>query len=85
MDIQEKYTASEERYDNAENLYARCGRSGVLLPRVSLGFWHNFGGVDPYERSRAITHCAFDHGITMKELTKKVEKVVPPKPDQSLT
>lgn len=68
MDIQEKYTASEERYDNAENLYARCGRSGVLLPRVSLGFWHNFGGVDPYERSRAITHYAFDHGITHFDL-----------------
>ena len=35
-----------------------------MLPKVSLGFWHNFGGIDPYERSRAITHYAFDHGIT---------------------
>ena len=42
--------------------------SGVLLPKVSLGFWHNFGGVDPYERSRAITHYAFDHGITHFDL-----------------
>lgn len=40
----------------------------MLLPKVSLGFWHNFGGVDPYERSRAITHYAFDHGITHFDL-----------------
>ena len=46
----------------------RCGRSGVLLPRVSLGFWHNFGSVDPYERSREITRYAFDNGITHFDL-----------------
>ena len=40
----------------------------MLLPKVSLGFWHNFGGVDPYERSRAITHYAFDNGITHFDL-----------------
>ncbi|MBQ9651193.1 MAG: aldo/keto reductase [Prevotella sp.] len=57
------YLADENRYDNGMQ-YERCGRSGVLLPKVSLGFWHNFGSVDPYERSRAITHYAFDHGIT---------------------
>ena len=68
MDIQQRYFAAEGRYDRAQTLYARCGRSGVLLPRVSLGFWHNFGGVDPYERSRAITHYAFDHGITHFDL-----------------
>jgi L-glyceraldehyde 3-phosphate reductase len=39
-----------------------------MLPKVSLGFWHNFGGVDTYERSRAITHYAFDHGITHFDL-----------------
>ena len=39
-----------------------------MLPKVSLGFWHNFGGIDPYERSRAITHYAFDHGITHFDL-----------------
>ena len=61
------YMASEHRYDD-ENLYQRCGRSGVMLPKVSLGFWHNFGGVDTYERSRAITHYAFDHGITHFDL-----------------
>lgn len=57
-----------DRYADSEQLYARCGRSGVLLPKISLGFWHNFGGVDPYERSRAITHYAFDHGITHFDL-----------------
>ena len=61
------YMASEHRYDD-ESLYARCGRSGILLPKVSLGFWHNFGGIDPYERSRAISHYAFDHGITHFDL-----------------
>jgi L-glyceraldehyde 3-phosphate reductase len=68
MNLKERYVAAEGRYDDAQNLYLRCGRSGVLLPKVSLGFWHNFGGVDPYERSRAITHYAFDHGITHFDL-----------------
>ena len=62
------YTPDEHRYDDAERMYVRCGNSGVLLPKVSLGFWHNFGGTDPYERSRAITHYAFDHGITHFDL-----------------
>ena len=61
------YTANENRYDNGMK-YERCGRSGVLLPKVSLGFWHNFGSVDPYERSREITHYAFNHGITHFDL-----------------
>ena len=61
------YKANESRYDNGMK-YERCGRSGVLLPKVSLGFWHNFGGVDPYERSREITRYAFDHGITHFDL-----------------
>lgn len=68
MNLKERYVAADGRYDDAENLYLRCGRSGVLLPKVSLGFWHNFGSVDPYERSRAITHYAFDHGITHFDL-----------------
>jgi len=59
----ESYVAATERYDN-KTFYNRCGHSGVLLPKVSLGFWHNFGADAPYERSRAITHYAFDHGIT---------------------
>ena len=56
----EKYLANEMRYDGMK--YERCGRSGVLLPRVSLGFWHNFGSVDPYERSREITRYANNYG-----------------------
>lgn len=68
MDLKGIYTASPSRYAQSEQLYVRCGRSGVLLPKVSLGFWHNFGGGDPYERSRAITHYAFDHGITHFDL-----------------
>lgn len=58
------YQASQERYSLSDRIYCRCGRSGVLLPKVSLGFWHNFGGDAPLERSRAITRFAFDHGIT---------------------
>ena len=65
--MKEMYTANENRYDNGMK-YERCGRSGVLLPKVSLGFWHNFGSVDPYERSREITHYAFNHGITHFDL-----------------
>ena len=68
MDLKGIYTADANRYGDAEALYKRCGKSGVLLPKISLGFWHNFGGVDPYERSRAITHYAFDHGITHFDL-----------------
>ena len=63
----EKYIADSLRYENGMQ-YERCGQSGVLLPKVSLGFWHNFGGVDPYDRSREITHYAFDHGITHFDL-----------------
>lgn len=68
MDLKGIYTADANRYGDAEAMYKRCGKSGVLLPKISLGFWHNFGGVDPYERSRAITHYAFDHGITHFDL-----------------
>ena len=65
--MKEQYFADKNRYDCGME-YERCGRSGVLLPKVSLGFWHNFGSVDPYERSREITHYAFDHGITHFDL-----------------
>ena len=63
----EKYLADAHRYKNGMQ-YERCGRSGVLLPKVSLGMWHNFGSVDPYERSRAIVRYAFDNGITHLDL-----------------
>lgn len=68
MNIIERYTAASGRYDDAEAFYRRCGRSGVFLPRVSLGLWHNFGGNDPFERSRAIVRYAFDHGVTHFDL-----------------
>ena len=68
MNIKPTYIPSPTRYDRSETLYRRCGNSGVLLPKVSLGFWHNFGDVDPYQRSRDITHYAFDHGITHFDL-----------------
>ncbi|MBQ8153429.1 MAG: aldo/keto reductase [Prevotella sp.] len=63
----ERYLADASRYENGMQ-YERCGRSGVLLPKVSLGMWHNFGSVDPYERSRAILRYAFDHGVTHIDL-----------------
>lgn len=57
-----EYAASDKRYDGMQ--YARCGRSGLLLPRVSLGLWHNFGNLTPLEDQRNILRTAFDHGIT---------------------
>ena len=68
MELKGTYVADAQRYADAQVLYKRCGRSGVLLPKISLGFWHNFGGVDTYERAREITHYAFDHGITHFDL-----------------
>lgn len=62
------FLPSDQRYAHARDLYTRCGKSGVLLPKVSLGLWHNFGGEDPFERSRAITRYAFDNGITHFDL-----------------
>ena len=63
------YKAAENRYQEEGGMkFRRCGQSGVLLPEVSLGFWHNFGSVDPYERSREIVRYAFDHGITHMDL-----------------
>ena len=53
---------SDTRYDTMR--YNRCGRSGLKLPAVSLGFWHNFGWVDTFENARAMVHRAFDLGIT---------------------
>ena len=62
----ENYVASDKRYDTMR--FVRCGRSGVLLPQVSLGMWHNFGGIDDYQRSRSILRHAFDRGITHLDL-----------------
>lgn len=68
MILKENYKADEHRYANADRMYQRCGKSGVLLPKVSLGFWHNFGYADSYDRSRVLTHYAFDHGVTHFDL-----------------
>lgn len=68
MDLKGHYIAATDRYDRSDSIYTRCGKSGVLLPKLSLGFWHNFGGHDSYERSRAISHYAFDKGVTHFDL-----------------
>ena len=60
------YIANEQRYDTM--LYRRCGKSGVRLPAISLGLWHNFGGADVFENSRAMLRRAFDLGITHFDL-----------------
>jgi L-glyceraldehyde 3-phosphate reductase len=60
------YLAADDRYDRMQ--YNRSGRSGLLLPAVSLGLWHNFGGTVPIERSRAILRRAFDVGVTHFDL-----------------
>ena len=60
------YLPSPDRYKNM--IYRRCGRSGIKLPAVSLGLWHNFGDVDVMENFRAILHLAFDSGITHLDL-----------------
>lgn len=60
------YTPSESRYD--QMVYRRCGHSGLKLPAISLGLWHNFGEDTPHEVKRAICQTAFDHGITHFDL-----------------
>lgn len=60
------YRASQDRY--SKMVYRRCGRSGLKLPVLSLGLWHNFGGVDVYETGQEIIHKAFDWGITHFDL-----------------
>jgi L-glyceraldehyde 3-phosphate reductase len=64
--IEGAYTAASERYDTMP--YRRCGRSGLQLPALSLGLWHNFGHDRPYEGQRAIVRRAFDLGITHFDL-----------------
>ena len=56
------YIANEKRYENAP--FAFCGKSGLALPRVSLGIWHNFGTYDDYENMKKMCFTAFDNGIT---------------------
>jgi L-glyceraldehyde 3-phosphate reductase len=60
------YTPAADRYETMP--YRRCGRSGLQLPPISLGLWHNFGGVDAFENGRAIVRRAFDRGVTHLDL-----------------
>lgn len=60
------YTPNTSRYESIP--YNRCGRSGLLLPAISLGLWHNFGSVDVFENGRAIIRKAFDRGVTHFDL-----------------
>lgn len=65
------YLANPARYDQTSTRpmeYRRCGNSGLRLPAISLGLWHNFGGVDVFENYRAILQAAFDNGITHFDL-----------------
>ncbi|MEZ4854983.1 MAG: L-glyceraldehyde 3-phosphate reductase [Gelidibacter sp.] len=61
-----KYCASKQRYQTMS--YRRCGKSGLLLPEISLGLWHNFGLMDDFENGKEILHTAFDNGITHFDL-----------------
>ncbi|MBZ9632451.1 L-glyceraldehyde 3-phosphate reductase [Salegentibacter sp. LM13S] len=61
-----KYIAKENRYDKMQ--YRRCGKSGIKLPLLSLGLWHNFGDNDDFENARSILRTAFDNGITHFDL-----------------
>ena len=56
------YSPAADRYENGMK-YRRCGKSGILLPEISLGFWHNFGDVNTLSNSMDMAHYAFDHGI----------------------
>ena len=60
--IKPVYSPSADRYDNGMK-YRRCGKSGILLPEISLGLWHNFGDINPLSHSMDMVHYAFDHGI----------------------
>lgn len=61
------YTPDKNRYTNGMT-YSKCGNSGLLLPKISLGLWHNFGHTDNFENSKSIVEFAFDQGITHFDL-----------------
>ena len=66
MYVANEYQADKERYEHME--YGRCGKSGLKLPCVSLGLWHNFGSKDNYDTMKAMCFTAFDHGVTHFDL-----------------
>lgn len=65
--IESVYKADERRYDSSMK-FRRCGKSGILLPEISLGLWHNFGGDNIFSNSQKMLHYAFDNGITHIDL-----------------
>jgi len=66
MSTPSTYHPSEKRYETIP--YRRCGKTGLKLPVISLGLWHNFGGIDNYENCKSMLTYAFDHGITHFDL-----------------
>ena len=69
------YTASEKRYENMK--YNKCGESGLKLPAVSLGLWHNFGAGDDFENMKAMCFTAFDNGITHFDIANNYGRPYP--------
>ena len=66
MTKKSNYIAAENRYEKMN--YRRTGNSGLLLPELSFGLWHNFGDNDNFKNARNLLTCAFDHGITHFDL-----------------
>ena len=64
--MESNYIANSTRYKTMK--YNRCGKSGLLLPAISLGLWHNFGFADNFDNSRKIIKTAFDQGVTHFDL-----------------
>ena len=73
------YSPAPGRYESGIR-YRRCGRSGVLLPEIALGLWHNFGDVNPLASSLEMAHYAFDHGIVHLRTTTALPTAPPRKP-----
>jgi len=66
MNAQQTYQPNGKRYERLP--YRKCGQSGLKLPALSLGLWHNFGGVDDFQVARSLIHTAFDNGINHFDL-----------------
>ncbi len=70
------YAPAKERYETME--YNRCGESGLMLPKVSLGLWHNFGDTSDYENMKQLCFTAFDnesHSLTLPIITVRLTEV----------
>ena len=75
------YTASKVRYENME--YNKCGESGLKLPAVSLGLWHNFGSNDNFENMKAMCFTAFDNGITHFDIANNYGRPIPGRAEEN--